>query len=302
MLLYKVMKLLLCFLLLMSAMPVWAYEMVIIKAVSKEKNTFITRNTLSQKKSSQVFEGKKSTFTSNNVSIIATALTVTKEFIQWEIDNDYTDIPFRKDEVVTMYDATEHLWALTPEKIKRKYVKRNYYRQKNSLEGMFSFTKGLSESVSEAAPQSADRGGFQVQTLLRKEVNINVSFAYGIRYSRDVINLPETSLVNYRFLGIFEGRYYFDPMPDYYNAQIGLGLGAGYGQSRTEAEGSSIFGTAILLPATKISITFPINQEWDFAFLSAFETLRLDEEDADARDVTTNFANAKVGILFRRHL
>lgn len=288
--------------LIFSSFSVFAYELIIIQGISKEKQTFITRNTTKNKKVYETFEGKKVTFTSDNVSIIAKAINVSTEFTQWEIDNHFTDVPFQKGDIVTMYDATEYLWTLTPEKIKRRYVKSSYYKPRRSIEGHFSFVRGISESVTGTDPTNIDRGGFQFEAAFRKEFNINYSISYGVRYSKDIINIPEASIINTRFLGILEGRYYFDPMEDFHHAQIGLGLGIGFGQSRTETSGNVTFGNAVLLPATKITMMFPINKEYDFEFFSAFESLRLDESDANNLDQTTNLLNSKAGVLFRKHL
>ncbi len=287
---------------LMMTLNAMAFELMVIQGLSKEKQTFVTRNTDSSKTNHKIFPGKKSTFTANNVSIIAKAQTITNEFVQWEIVNHFTDVPFQRGEIVTMYDTTEYLWTLTPEKIKRKYIKDNLYRPRRSIEATLSFSRGLSETVSEAPAQNADRGGFQLDATFRKEFDINYSIAYGIRLARDVVNLPEASLINTRFLGIVEGRYYFDPLEDFYNAQIGLGLGFGFGQSRTEQSGQSSFGNAVLIPATKLCIMFPINKVYDFEVSAAFESLRLDESNSSNEDQTTNLTNAKLGIMFRKHL
>ncbi|MFT6633529.1 MAG: hypothetical protein ACJAS4_003500 [Bacteriovoracaceae bacterium] len=279
-----------------------AFELVVIQGLSKEKQTFVTRNDTNIKTKSEVFKGKKVTFTSENVSVIARAIKTTNEFIQWEILNDYTDVPFKRGQIVTMYDTTEYLWALTPETIKRKYVKDNLYKPRRSIETQLSFTRTLSESVTDTPAQNVDRGGVQFDATFRKEFNINYAIAYGFSYAREVINLPEASLINTRFLGTIEGRYYFDPMEDFYNAQIGLGLGFGFGQSRTQNTGQTTFGSAVLMPATKISLMIPINKEYDMEFLGAFESLRLDESNSEAEDQTTNLTNTKFGVMFRKHL
>ena len=68
----------------------FGYELVIIQGLSTEKQTFITRGGKDQ----GVFQGENRTFTSDNVSVIAKAITVSREFTQWEIKNDFTEVPF----------------------------------------------------------------------------------------------------------------------------------------------------------------------------------------------------------------
>ncbi len=275
----------------------YSFELVIIQGLSKEKQSFVTRNN----EESDVFIGKRATFTSENTSVIARAIEVTREFVQWEIENDFTDTPFPRGTLVTMYDTTEYLWTLTPEKVKRQFIQSRVFIPRRSLEGVFSLARALSESVTDTLPTNADRGGYHFELVYRRQYNINWAMAYGIRYDREIVNLPDSSLTNQRFMGTAELRYYFDPMYDFYNAQVGLGLGVGFGQSRTETTGIATYGNAVLLPSTKISLTFPIDKDSDFEFSGAFESFRLDEEDVDSRDQTTNLDSTRVSIAYRRY-
>ena len=215
----------------------------------------------------------------------------------------YKRQPFTQGEIVTMHDAREHLWALTPEVAKKKYFRRTTYRPRRSIEGQFFFSKGVSESYSGGGDaQNINRGGVHIEGSLRTEISMNFTMSYGLRYVREVANLADASIINTRFLGVVEGRYYFPPMIDFYNARIGLGLGAGYGQTRSEITGSITSGNAVLLPSTKISLMLPIDYENDFEFVAAFESVRLDEQDANETEQTTNIIISKAGIIYRRHL
>ena len=247
----------------------FGYELVIIQGLSTEKQTFITRGGKDQ----GVFQGENRTFTSDNVSVIAKAITVSREFTQWEIKNDFTEVPFRRGDRVVMYDAKEYLWALSPAEVQRKLIKTNIFRVKRSMEAGFAFSRGISETTSEAIPQNLDRGGYQFDGLYRKELSFNYAYAFGVRYVREVINAPAASFVNQRFLGILEGRYYFDPLVDFYNSRVGLSFGVGFGQSRTETAGLATFGTSVLLPSFKASLSLPINDSYEVDFLAAFESL-----------------------------
>tara|TARA_Y100000780_G_scaffold219085_1_gene224696 strand:- start:20744 stop:21562 length:819 start_codon:yes stop_codon:yes gene_type:complete len=270
---------------------------VIINGISQTGYTFVTRNG----KKDGIHEGKKATFTSNNVSLIAKAISVTRNFTQWEIQNDDTPVPFRKGEVVTMYDATEHLWALTPETIKRQYIRSEVFRPRVSIGGHFSFFRGLSASVSEAADTPDQRGGFAFEGMLEKELNYNFSMAGGFRYTREIINVAQASLSTTQALAIAELRYYFDKMPDFYNARFGLGLGMGYGQSQTTADGQTSSGRALLLPITKASLNFPTSDLGVFVLEGSFESARTEEEFEDGRDQSSNVDNFRYGVGFKRY-
>lgn len=275
-----------------------SYELIIIQGLSQEKQTFVTRGG----KNKGHFVGRNVTFTSDDVSVIAQAITVSREFTQWEVKNDFTEVPFRRGEIVTMYDTTEYLWALNPAKAQRKSIKNYTFKNKKSLEASFAFSRGISESTSEAVAQNITRGGFIFEGMFRKEIAYHWAYAVGLRYAQETLNTPSASLVNQRFLGLIEARYYFDPLENFYRSRIGLSLGMGFGQSRTTTTGQASFGNAVLLPSTKISLSLPIDREYDAEFFGAFESLRLDEGFASGADQTTNLINSKVGIMFRKHI
>ena len=293
----QIFKLLLIFLVI-SVDTSFAYELVIIQGLSREKQTFVTRN----RSGKAYFEGQQVTFTSNNVSIIAKAKTITKEFTKWEIQNDFTDVPFNRGEIVTMYEAQEYLWALSPEKVKRKYIKNQIFKPQKSFESQFAFSRGLSETVSEAAPGNYDRGGYQFQGMYRVQKDYHLAYAFGLRYTREVINTTFASLINSRFIFMGEARYYFDTMEDFYNSKIGLILGMGFGQSRTDTDGQSSFGSALILPSIKVSLDLPVNRETEFGFIAGFEAIRTEESFLDNREQTTNLNNTQFGIVWRKHL
>lgn len=274
-----------------------SYELVIINGVSTTGQTFVTRNG----KKDGIHSGKKATFTSNNISLIAKAISVTRNFTQWEVQNDDTSVPFRKGEVVTMYDATEHLWALTPETIKRKYIRSEVFRPRVSIGGHFSFFRGISASVSEAADTPDQRGGFIFEGMVEKELNYNFSMAGGFRYSRETINVAQASLTSTQALAIAELRYYFDKMPTFYDARFGLGLGMGYGQSQTTTDGQASSGTAMILPITKASLNFPTSDKGVFVLETSFESNRTEEEFEDGRDQSSNVDNFRYGVGIKRY-
>lgn len=290
--------LMLALLLFASLSATHAYELIVIQGISNEKQTFVTRGG----KDKNIFEGQNMTFTSDNISVIAKAVTVTREFTQWEIKNEYSEIPFRKGELVTMYNSTEHLWALSPGSVRRKYIKSEFFRTKNSFEGGMALTRGISETVSEVPNDATQRGGYHFEGMYKSELSLNWAYAVGLRLVREVVNTPIASLVNQQFLGLAEIRYYFDPIDDFYRARVGLSLGIGYGQSRTVTSGQTSFGDAFLLPATKISLDIPINEKYDFGTFAAFESLRAEEGFADGFDQTTNLINSKIGFMFRINL
>lgn len=282
---------------LLFCLEISAFELVIIQGISNTGQTFVTR----KGKKDGVARGMEATFTSNDVSIIAKAISVTREFTQWEINNNYTEVPFRKGEVVTYYDTKEYLWALTPEIVKQKYVKAELYSPRISLAFHTSFLQGISESTSGSESSESQRGGIIFEGIVEKELARNYAIAGGIRYAQEIINVDAASLVSTRFLSIGEFRYYFNKMQSFYNARVMLGIGFGIGQVNLDTSGQTSSGQAVLLPITKTALVFPANKNADIMFEFAFENLRTDVEFEDGSKQNSNDSNIRFGLGYKRY-
>lgn len=276
----------------------WAYELIMIQAVSDSKRTFITRNGKRQ----GLMVGQTASFTAENVSILAKAVSVTGNFTRWELINKNTILPFEKGSIVTFYSATEYLWALAPEKERRKYIKSEITTLKKSWVLKGGLTRGLSESVSGAPANEPNRGGFLGELYWERDVMRSLSFDLGYRYERETINYPGASFTTSRNLIIADLIYYFDNLQDYIPGRLFLAAGLGYGLSNTSTVGLEQSGPVAILPALKLGVSLPFNQEWEFIMDGAFESLNTREEREDGSHQSTNQTNFKVGFGLRHYL
>lgn len=285
------------FLLLFFSVGAQAFELIMIQAVADGKRSFITRNG----KRSGIQVGMTGTFTAEDFSILAKAVTVTGNFTQWRIINQDTIIPFEKGSIVTYYPATEYIWALAPESERRKYIKSEVPRKRQSWVFKGALTRGLSESVSDAPANTSRRGGFMGEVYYERDLYERFAFDVGLRYEQEVINYTGASLVTKRNLVIADLIYYFDFFREYFSgARIYLAGGLGYGLSNTSTVGLKQSGPVSLLPAVKLGISLPFNDTYEFLFDSAFESLNTREEQEDGRVQTTTQTNFKVGFGLRR--
>lgn len=276
----------------------FAFELVIIQGISRQKQTFITR----KGKKDGIFEGKKATFTSDNVSIIAKAISVNRDFTQWEILNDFTEVPFQSGEIVTYYDTKEYLWALAPEEVSAKYIKNEIFRNKESI-GIHTFlTQTLSESVSGVDDAAAIRGGTQVELYYERELNEAWAWAGGARYTQENIQVTDATISTQRFLGMLDLRYRFPVMKDFYKSKVGLSIGFGIGQSLTKADGITSSGLSQVLPSTKMSFYLPIDNKSELVFEGGLESINVEEEFENGQSQTTTMSNIKFGLAFKRYL
>jgi hypothetical protein len=274
----------------------YAYELIMIQAVSESKKTFITRNGRRQ----GIITGSTATFTAEDFSLLAKAINVTGNFTQWQVINAEAQIPFEKGALVTFYPAEEYLWALSPEKERRKYIKSMVRQPRKSVLLKGALTRTVSESTSEAIATSTKRGGFLGEIYYEQDFFYGFAFDIGVRYEREVIAASGISLITRRSLLIADFIKYFDDFEDTINGRLYIGAGAGYGISNTSTTGLSQSGNVSILPVVKAGASFPFNEEWEFLFDTAFESLQTKEEQEGGKIQTTTQTNLKASIALRK--
>jgi hypothetical protein len=287
---------LLIFFSLFLSVSAHAFELIVIQAVSDTKKTFITRNGKRQ----GIMRGVTATFTAEDISVIAKAINVTGNFTQWELNNKEAIFPFEKGKIVTYYPATEYIWALAPESERRKYIKTEIPQPRRSWVFKGALTKGLSESVSDVAATTSQRGGFLGEIYYEKDFYGPIALDFGLRYEKEVINYSGASFITTRTLAITDVIYYFDFLREYINGRFYTAAGVGYGLSNTTTVSLSQSGPVGLLPAVKLGINLPFNDTWEFLTDGAFESLQTKEKQQDGRIQTTTQTNFKFGFGLRR--
>lgn len=274
-----------------------AFELVMIQAVSETKTTFITRNGKRQ----GIIRGMTGTFTAEDISVLAKAVSVTGNFAQWELINKEARLPFEKGKIVTYYAANEYLWALTPESERAKYIKSEIPTIKQSVIFKGALTRGIADSVSDAPATTSRRGGFLGEIYYERDLSHSLAFDIGMRYERETINYTGASLITKRSMAIADIIYYFDFMREYLKGKFFLAAGMGYGLSNTETVGLSQSGPVSLLPAVKLGVALPFNDDWQFVSDGAFESLQTSEEQEGGKKQTTTQTNFKFGFGLRRY-
>ncbi|MDA8793004.1 hypothetical protein N9N67_07150 [Bacteriovoracaceae bacterium] len=281
---------------LLLSLSLFSFELTYIRGTSKDNRTFITRHG----KKDGVMVGKKMTFTTDNISVIAKAITVNREFTQWEIQNKLTDIPFENGDLVTVYDSRDYLWALTPydklREAQKKYshVNKNFYLLKSSL------SQGVSESVSGVDAQPTDFGGYTIEGMLEREFTLNLAGSFGIRYDNETINVPEASILTQRLMFSAEITYYFNEMELLYHSRFFVGLGVAYGESLTETTGLDVSGFSSILPSTKFGVEFPLSDYTRIQFEGAIDNITSREFDATYELQTAQKTLFRGGVALKR--
>lgn len=279
-------------LLLLFSANLFAAELIVIQTVSKTGKTFVTR----RGKGDGVSPGVKGTFTGKNVSVIARAKKVTRNYTLWEIDNENAKTPFIKDEIVTYHNTDQYIWTLMPEETRKKFVKELLFKPTRAFVFKTSLSRGLSQSTSEVAASESEIGGYMLEALYEKQINKHISWAAGIRLEQEIINVNEASLTSSRRLALVQFTYYLEKMQSFYQGQLYGGLDFGYGISETEAPGELNSGSAMILPGVRLGLQLPLGNSYRFLFETALESLQIEEGSEIADSQTTNQLNFKYGI------
>ncbi len=277
---------------------VFSYELIKVQAVSSSQTTFVTR----QGKKDGIIVGQKATFTSENMSFIAKAKNVSREYTQWESDSKNLRIPFQVGETLTYNQSEDHIWTLTPYETRKKYLKRYNYQEKRALLLRTSIAKALSSSVSGASADSEkSRGGFFFEGLYEFSLNERFLMAAGLRYEKETSNFDTTEFETYRSMLVAEITYIFKPLLKMDETRPFVSLGIGYGYSQTSATGYSGTGTAMLLPAVKIGMSTPLSDQFEFVTDLGMESLATLESADGTDDVRTTQLNGKVTFGIRKY-
>ena len=278
------------------SLSTFAYELIIIQAVSNTGKTFITRNGKRQ----GVQPGHTVTFTAENVSVIARAKTVTGNFTHWEMVNPALNMPFTKGEIVTLYPAKEYLWALSPESVRQQYIKTQIPPKRESFIFKGSFGRGISESVSDAPANAATRGSIGGEIYYEKDLGRHFAMDVGLRFDREAINYQSNSFITSRSMLVVDFLYYFRMLEEYVPGKFYVGLGVGAGYSYTETEALKQSGTVAMLPGFKVGVTYPFNYDWEFIVEAGVESLQTSEQQESGEEQTTTQTNFRSSIGLRR--
>lgn len=277
---------------------VYAYQLTLVKAVSETQKSFITN----MGKKDGISLGTEATFTTKDISFVAIAKKVTREYTQWQLTNPNATMPFKKDEVITFNWATEHVWALVPDSITQKMKKKKIMEYPRALLFRTSYLYGLGQSTSGVSSTGGERGGMQVDILYEYYLNNTLSLGGGIRYEQDatVSGLSTVSTTKYMFLGEF--TFYFPEIVKFYNSQIYIGGTVGYGATNSSWEGYSQNGNVRLLPGLRLGIDLPLASNFSFNIEGGTESQSIVEILPDGSNQTTDQTSAKFTIALKMFL
>ncbi len=279
-----------------------ADELVVVKAVSKSKKTFV----LPKGYDEGVRVGQKRAFTTDKISLIARVVEAKHDMSLWEIVEKNAIIPFNRDDVVVLTSTSESIWTdiariekdfkTLSDKYGPEQVDKNYIITRGSL------TKGLSEATSEtSADQETTRNGFQLEAIYSSAMKAYpIDLGLGLRYDRDAINVSSNSsftILNTRLMLVGELQYNFEYVGKL-NGNFYTGAAVGYGKSSSTVEETSSTGPATLLPCVRVGFRQDF-ETYNMLYEAAMESLTMSEEFEDGTTQKTNLVNVKFSLGVR---
>jgi hypothetical protein len=295
--------LLLLLLLLLVPSEVMSYELVTILGISDTEKTFFVR--LGDKQS--VSKGMEATFTSDNTSVIARALSVGQYYSTWKVLEPDGLVPFQRDQVVTFNYAVEKIWMFDPDnyllskklayrtKQDEEYAKSRR-RFKHVLQVEYKTSAGVTESVSSTeSSEISGRSSVQEEIYYGRNYPSGLMWEIGARYTYELINAKNYSLESRRQHGIGRVSYHFNPIVDYPQFFLHGGIAGGYGISNSNFASTTITGYSLLFPGVYAGIEYFMIQGYGIQLNASFESESIFETFADGTRQDTLEVNYALG-------
>lgn len=273
-------------------------NMVIIKAISSTKKTFVVR----LGKQDGILNGQISMFSTKNISILARAITVNRDFSQWMVVEKDSLIPFSDNQVVTLSKSVERIWTELPiMQMQEKYrqIEEKYARVigKKHITLKANFIQGFKESTSLVDEEIGKRSGVHFEGIYSKNFTSQFELGIGLRYDSEVLQKEQTNLdiPTTRILVMFETLYHFRKMKNS-NTNFYGGVSVGIGTSSTVVDEEEKSGSAWVLPSVKVGALMELTKSYSFLVEGAIESLTSKESFSDGQAQDNNVIAAKLAL------
>lgn len=280
-------------------------ELVLIDAVSTSRQTFVIQKGFADGMS----VGLESLFSTQNASLLARAIEVTRNHSLWQLKERRAVFPFAKGEVITFNKNQSNIWLELPEinqRIARASNKQKELQDIYGLGAQFQIRGNFSNTFYESTTDTdsvrkPERTGYHIEVMYQKRMFERMEFGAGLRYDSEnaIISEPDLTIPSQRIMGIFEVTYHFsdfDGKPSNFYTAAAIGIG----RSQTQIDDTVSTGLATVLPSIRLGYIMRRAQGLDFTFDTVVEAISAKESFIDTKEQTTNLVNAKfaVGIRF----
>ncbi|MBT3984447.1 MAG: hypothetical protein HOE90_24035 [Bacteriovoracaceae bacterium] len=271
-----------------SQSSLYGFELAVIQSVSVNGESFVTRNG----KQFGIIPGQEMTFLTDEFSVVAKADKVTRHFTLWKPVDSKLNVPFHREQIVTMQKSSERNWSMfNPEQIANGGIRYPY-----ALIGRWYYGKGLSQTVSGVDNISTDRTSYQIEALWQKKVFGHFAFGFGGRIERELSEIQVANIVSTRWFLIGEASYYFGKTELITDLNPYFALTIGVGRSSSTVANSNQSGMAYVLPCARFGAEIPMGDEFALQLEGALESLNANETFDNNHPTSMNQISYKLGI------
>ena len=282
--------------LLIPQLALAQYELAVIKAVSKSRRTFVTQHGRNE----GVIEGQKVSFTTDNISLIVSAKTVTRHYTVWEVVEPGGTIPFEKGNIILLNRTISYSEVMARSKeiqgqkleVEKKALSSLVFSGAFGL-GVFQAVSGTSNANEPSV--SNFHGNFR---YVRSFFNF-FEIGMGLRFDTETATLPTVTSVAYRSSVFLELIYYFPELWGPFDSKIFATGTAGVGLSRTIIDDDTQQGFAFLFPGLRAGMDYKISKLWNFKIEAGGEAWQIREKLEDDNIQTTTQVNAIMMLGFQ---
>lgn len=285
----------------------YAYKMVTILGVSNTEKTLYVRLGFVD----GIDEKMDATFTSDNLSIIARSLKVTKEYSIWKIIEPGGKIPFEKNQIVTFNFATEKIWMFDPNNFDSYRQKQLAEMEKMREEKKLMRSRANSPALISLRYYSSD-GINQTTSVLtssntqsRQIKSFEAIFGYtypnfiqlnlGIRYEEGATTATNAVIISKRGFVTTGINYYYYPIESNHYFYHYVGTTLGYGQTRTVIGPEELKGEAYLFPTIQTGFEYFTPIGLGIGVEAALESIHTQEWFSDNDRQDNSETNLRLG-------
>lgn len=278
-------------------------ELMVIQTISKNKRSFVIGKGIKD----GVIRGQEIIFANDNVSIVAKAIEVNRDFSLWIPVDKNVNVPFSKEEIVTSNSSVYGNIALEvagdPSLIASKTYLEQYkkFRTENNFTLKASYNRGLAQSSSSVdETKNSNRVGYNFSLEYNYRFMPEFEMSAGVRMDSEVyrIEQPELDIPTSRLLGTIAATYHFVNFSNN-ERNLYLTIAAGIGRSQTTVDGEVSTGIVTILPEARLGYLLPLSKKMAMVFEVSVESINSSESFTDGESQTTNILNTKASIGLR---
>ncbi len=268
----------------------FCWELMLIESVSTSGKTFVTRSG----KEEGFIEGAHGTFTTDELSIQAKAIEVSRDYAVWQIKNSKISAPFKRGETVTFNLSQEAVWLKVekpnfedPEtaELYAQFTEPGMphkYETVSNITLRGAFASGVNESISNSnSDVDPRRRKINATLTYGTDFSKGITVDFGVRLEREQTTLNSIEIESNRNFLLFGTTFYIRSLKFAETLTPFISTKLGIGQSSSRYPDYTQSGFAYLLPDVSLGVNIRSSWSWSYLSEAGFESIHIKEETLD---------------------